>query len=86
MAFNATNMDNTGDYGFYCDLEEEPTYTYEVVEYTNCYKVVRKQSRNIQIEDVDVKTMLEPRENHKNRNNMYVLSIFIISSLYLLFA
>ena len=74
------------NYGFYCDLEEEPVYKYEVVEYDKCYKVIRKQVKNISIENIEI-DKLDLEENadilSKKETNFYVLTLFVVSSIYL---
>lgn len=73
-------------YGFYCDLEEESTYIYEVIECGNCHKVVRIDKNNTQ--DLSQQLAEIPlREDPKITRiaNIYISVVFVILTVYLFF-
>lgn len=80
-----TEIDESA-YGFYCDLEEESPYIYEVIEYRDCHKVVRKHKYLCYTGATSVAKTPEVSEKITTKEkNIYVFTIFVILSLYLFF-
>lgn len=71
-------------YGFYCDLEQESPYIYEVIECNNCYKVVRK---NKYVEDYHAiynpkYIYVAPSKDNESTAKMYMTAGFMMLLLW----
>jgi len=70
-------------YGFYCDLEQEHPYIYDVVWSRNCYRVIRKSREPCNVKIHEYSSLPTEKSLTPFEKNMYVLIVFIISSIYL---